>query len=190
MDDALVDDVDAAGDDPLDLTRLPPRRSEWNSIAVLGGAHEDDLDLALGYLEAGAILASHWIRTGTNNALPVPIYYQYRHAIELALKWNIRSAAVCLRRDGVSVPPDELDNFLTRSHVIAHLVDRLNQYLGRLMPAPNDRIDPPTQDTLDWLHQLDENGQTFRYSTVKGGKGQGLVRARPNQQRVDPAGGG
>jgi hypothetical protein len=185
VDDALVDDVDAAGDNPVDLTRLPPRRSEWNSIAVLGGAHEDDLDLALGYLEAGAILASHWIRTGTNDALPVPIYYQYRHAIELGLKWNIRSAATCLRRDGVSVPPDELDNFLTRSHVIAHLADRLNQYLGRLMPAPNDRIDPPTQDTLDWLHQLDENGQTFRYSTVKGGKGQGLVRARPNQQRVD-----
>ncbi|MEV7031697.1 hypothetical protein AB0N99_15895 [Streptomyces sp. NPDC093272] len=185
MDDALVDDVDAAGDDPLDMTRLPPRRSEWNSIAVLGGAHEDDLDLALGYLEAGAILASHWIRTGTNDALPVPIYYQYRHSIELSLKWNIRSAAACLRRDGVSVPPGELDNFLARSHVIAHLADRLNQYLSRLMPPPNDRIDPPTQDTLDWLHQLDENGQTFRFSTVKGGKGQGLVRARPNQQRVD-----
>ncbi|MER6149346.1 hypothetical protein ABZ669_30630 [Streptomyces hirsutus] len=185
MDDELVDDVDAPMDDPNDLTRLPLRRSEWDSIAVLGGAEEDDLDLALGYLEAGAILASHWIRTGANDALPVPIYYQYRHAIELALKWNLRLAAACLRRDGVSVPPEELDSFLTTSHAIAHLADRLNQYLGRLMPPPNDRIDPATQDTLDWLHQLDEKGQTFRYSTVKGGKGQGLVRARPNQQRVD-----
>ncbi|GAB1329907.1 hypothetical protein [Streptomyces sennicomposti] len=185
MDDALVDDVDVPVDDPDDLTRLPPRRSDWDSVAVLGGPHEDDLDLALGYLEAGDILASHWIRNGANDALPVPIYYNYRHAIELVLKWNIRLAAACLRRDGLSIPPDELDSFLASSHAIAHLADRLNQYLGRLMRSPNDRIDPATQDTLDWLHQLDEKGQTFRYSTVKGGKGQGLVRARPNQERVD-----
>ncbi len=164
---------------------MPPRRSDWGSIAVLGGPDEDNLGLALGYLEAGDILGSHWIRNGANDALPVPIHYNYRHAIELALKWNIRLAASCLRRVGVSVPPDELDSFLTTSHAAAHLADRLNQYLGRLMGPPNDRIHPATQDTLDWLHQLDEKGQTFRYSTVKGGKGQGLVRARPNQERVD-----
>ncbi|MFI1741496.1 hypothetical protein [Streptomyces sioyaensis] len=125
----------------------------------------------------------------TNDALPIPIYYNFRHAIELALKWNIRLAAACLRRDDVSVPglvPDELDRFLGATHAVAHLADRLNQYLGLLqIPPPNDRIDQRTQDTLDWLHQLDEKGQTFRYSTVKGGKGKGLVRARPNQQRID-----
>lgn len=104
---------------------------------------------------------------------------------ELALKWNIRLAAACLRRDGASILPDDIDSFLTASHAIAHLADRLNQYLGRLMGPPNDRIPLATQDTLDWLHQLDEKGQTFRCSTVKGGKGQGLVRARPNQERVD-----
>ncbi|WP_327421783.1 hypothetical protein OG763_14685 [Streptomyces sp. NBC_01230] len=176
-------------DEPDDLTTLPPRQSEWNRIAVIGGPGEDDLDLCLGYLEAAAIVASHWIRSGTNDALPVPIYYNYRHAIELALKWNIRLAASCLRRDGISIPglaPDELDRFLGATHSVAHLADRLNQYLGRLqIPPPNNHIDQKTQDSLDWLHQLDEKGQTFRYSTVKGGKGKGLALARPNQQRID-----
>ncbi|ALV39356.1 hypothetical protein [Streptomyces sp. CdTB01] len=194
MHDAPADDSDAlAADDagvvtpaPDDPTFLPPRRSRWHNIAVIGGHDEDDFDLALGYAEAADILASHWIRIGANDALPVPIYYNYRHAIELALKGCIRVAANCLRRDGVTVSHEELDKFLSTSHAVEHLADRLNQYLGRLqLEAPNDRIDATTQETLDWLHQMDDKGQTFRYSRVKGGKGKGLVRARPHQRNID-----
>ncbi|MER5790266.1 hypothetical protein [Streptomyces sp. NPDC001980] len=172
-------------DDPDDPTRLPPRRSDWHSVAVIGSPHEDDFDIALGYLQAADILASHWICNGTNDALPVPIYYNYRHGIELSLKGCIRVAAGCLRRDGSELPPGEPDKLVNASHVIGHLANRLNQYLSQLLDAPNDRIPEETQETLDWLHQLDENGQTFRYSTVRGGKRAGVVRARPNQQNID-----
>ncbi|MFF5019764.1 hypothetical protein [Streptomyces sp. NPDC001165] len=118
--------------------------------------------------------------------LPVPIYYNYRHAIELALKSCIRTAANCLRR-GVRLPDDQPDKLLNTSHAVHGLADRLNQYLGQLhLDPPNDRIDDITQATLDWLHQLDNKGQAFRYSRVKGSKGgDGLVRARPHQQNID-----
>ncbi|MEU5400175.1 hypothetical protein ABZ348_12895 [Streptomyces sp. NPDC005963] len=177
--------MNEALDDPVDLSGLPPRRPNWQNTAVIGGIHEDDFDIALGYLQAADILASHWIRSGTNDALPVPIYNNYRHSIELSLKACIRLAANCLRCNGVDLSSDEPDKLVNASHAIGHLADRLNQYLGRLLEAPNNRIPEKTQETLDWLHQLDENGQTFRYSTVKGGKGKGVAQARPNQQTID-----
>ncbi|MFE3410988.1 hypothetical protein ACFXMT_22465 [Streptomyces mirabilis] len=184
-DSLAADDAEVFAYDPDDPTRLPQRRALWH-IAVIGGPHEDDFDLALGYAQAADILSRYWIDLGSNDALPVPIYYNYRHAIELALKGNIRVAAVCLRRDGVTVPHEELDKFLTTSHAVEHLADRLNRYLGQLqLEAPNNRLDKTTQDTLDWLHQMDDKGQTFRYSRVKSGKGKGLVRARPHQQNID-----
>ncbi|WSQ08975.1 hypothetical protein OG604_15015 [Streptomyces sp. NBC_01231] len=105
-------------DDPDDPTRLPPRRSDWNSIAVIGSPHEDDFDVALGYLQAADILASHWIRNGTNDALPVPIYYNYRHGIELSLKGCIRVAASCLRRDGAELPPGEPDKLVNACRLV------------------------------------------------------------------------
>ncbi len=71
--------VRVAAHAPHDPFFLPARRSRWHNIAVIGGPDEDDFDLALGYAEAADILANHWIRIRTNDALAVPIYYKDRH---------------------------------------------------------------------------------------------------------------
>ncbi|MFE5375771.1 hypothetical protein [Streptomyces mirabilis] len=152
-----ADDAEALAYDPDDPTRLPPRRALWH-IAVIGGPHEDDFDLALGYAQAADVLATYWIGLGANDALPVPIYYNYPHANE------------------------ELDKFLTTSHAVEHLADRLNQYLGRLqLEAPNNRLDQTTQDTLDWRQGTDVPVQQ---GERRQGKGTGAGPATPAEHRI------
>jgi hypothetical protein len=43
-----------------------------------------------------------WKAGRRNDAIVIPIIYNYRHGIELALKAGIREAAACLRGDGVA----------------------------------------------------------------------------------------
>jgi hypothetical protein len=69
----------------------------------------------------------------------IPIIYNYRHGIELALKDEIREAATCLRRDGVTGPDaqaDAVDQWLSDIHSIEKLVNRLTELLGQLKLGP------------------------------------------------------
>jgi hypothetical protein len=86
-------------DEAEDLWSLPRPRREVSEIAVFG-SHEDDLTIASGFLRVAEIAARHWIAHGRDDSLPVPILFNYRHGIELTLKWLIRLAARCLVRDG------------------------------------------------------------------------------------------
>lgn len=173
------------------LLQPVPVGGDWQGNAIIGGSREDDGAMAAGFLEAGDILVEHWKSRGPNDLLALPIFANYRHGIELALKDAIRDAAACVWRDGVLDPrlhPDELDRRLAGTHAIGALVDELNGCLGRLqVGSENQQLDPDTLEVLDSLHALDEKGQAFRYSTVKTGKGKHvkLVQARPDHQHVD-----
>jgi hypothetical protein len=120
----------------------------------------------------------------------IPIIYNYRHGIELALKDEIREAATCLRRDGVTGPDaqaDAVDQWLSDIHSIEKLVNRLTELLGQLKLGPGQQLPAETLDVLGKLHILDHNGQAFRYSAVKTGPhGQRVLeRVRPGQQQFD-----
>lgn len=166
-----------------------PEGGDWRANAMIGGPWEDDAALAAGFLDAADILVEHWC-ANQRDILVVPIFLNYRHGIELALKNAIRSAARCLRRDRDDDPaihPDIVDQRLTSTHSIGRLASTLNEYLGRLRLGDDSRLDPDTQEVLDSLHALDANGQAFRYSTVKTGSGKNtkIVPARPDLQHID-----
>ncbi|WP_331763301.1 hypothetical protein OHA04_43275 (plasmid) [Streptomyces sp. NBC_01590] len=67
--------------------------------------------------------------------MPIPILYNYRHSIELSLKWLIRQAAGCAIREGCAgeedISPTRLDERL-RTHNIRKLSDCLNRFLALL----------------------------------------------------------
>ncbi|MER6297802.1 hypothetical protein [Streptomyces althioticus] len=159
--------------------RLSLPRPRWANaeIAVWGGASEDDLALAGGYLRVAETGARHWIAHGPDDRMPLPILYNYRHSIELSLKWLIRKAAQCALREGYTgeedLSPDQLDKRL-RTHNIRRLADCLNRYLALLdLPKVEQRIDPESWSQLNWLDSEDATGETYRYAVVGHGAGGG-----------------
>jgi len=131
-----------------------------------------------------------WKAGHRNDAVVVPIIYNYRHGIELALKAEIREAAVCRRRDGAAGPDlqtDKLDEWLSRTHSIEQLVDRLTELLSQLPLGPDQQVPTETLAVLGKLHVLDRSGQAFRYSALKAGpkNARVLEPVRPGQEHFD-----
>ncbi|MFF3359292.1 hypothetical protein ACFYWN_43500 [Streptomyces sp. NPDC002917] len=170
---------------------LPRPRWPGYEIAVIGGQHEDDLAVAGGYLSVAEIAATHWSLHGPDDSLPIPILYNYRHSVELSLKWLIRFAAGIIRRGaydtrGKNLSHDKVDEKLRDdSHSIRKLAERLNRYLGLIpdLDPPNNRIDAESFEALKWLDAQDETGETFRYSMI--GKGADSRPARETQTNIN-----
>jgi len=163
---------------------------DWRSTAIIGGPWESDGSLALGFFKLADVAVEWWKAGHRNDAIVIPIIFNYRHGIELALKEEIREAATCLRRDGITGPEvqaDEVDQWLSATHSIVQLVNRLTKLLGQLKLGPGQQLPAETLDILGKLHLLDHNGQAFRYSAVKTGPhGQRVLeRVRPGQQQFD-----
>lgn len=172
------------------LLRQVPPGGYWRDTAIIGGRREDDGALAAGFVEAADILVKHWKEHRPNDLLAIPILAIYRHGIELALKDAVRAATRCARRDGIDEPdlePDAVEDRLSKTHSIGTLVEELNRWLARLELGPEEQFPAETTEVLNSLHLLDGTGQTFRYSTVKQGKGKArmLVPARPEQVHFD-----
>jgi hypothetical protein len=163
---------------------------DWRSTAIIGGPWESDSSLALGFFELADIAVERWKAGRRNDAIVIPVIYSYRHGIELALKEEIREAAACLRRDGITGPEvqaDEIEQWLSATHSIGRLVNRLTKLLDQLNLGPGQQLPAETLDILAKLHLLDHDGQAFRYSAVKvGPHGQRVLeRVRPGQQQFD-----
>jgi hypothetical protein len=171
------------------INRLSLPRPRWanHEIAVWGGPGENDLAIAHGYLKVAEVAARHWITHGPDDLLPIPILYNYRHCIELTLKWLIRTTARCAIREGYDGPEnltlEKLDQHL-RTHNIKKLGDRLNRYLALLdLPQQEQRIDPESWDRITWLDTEDATGESYRYAIV--GRGGTQAPARPTQQNIN-----
>jgi hypothetical protein len=168
-------------------------RPKWpaHEIAVIGGRHEDDLIIARGYLRVAELAATEWSQNGPDDFLPIPIYYNYRHSVELSLKGLIRETATIIRRGeydtrGENLRPDQIDEKLREdSHSIRKLAERLNRYLGLItdLDPPNNKIDPESFAALQWLDDMDQTGETFRYARI--GAGQASRTARPDQTNIN-----
>ncbi len=172
----------------MDLPR--PRWSAYE-IAVYGGSIEDDLVIAGGYLRVAQIAAERWSLHGPDDSLPVPILYNYRHSVELSLKWLIRRAARIIRTEGYdtrgrNLSPQKGDAKLREdSHSIKKLAERLNTYLGLItdLQPPENRIDDESMATLLWLDGQDDTGETYRYATV--GRDAASQPSRPHQTNIN-----
>jgi hypothetical protein len=171
---------------------VPPGANggDQRNTAIIGGPWESDGALALGFFEVADIAVKRWKSGRRNDLTVVPIIYNYRHGIELALKAGIRQAAACLRVDGVMDPDvqaSEVDQWMSKTHSIEQLVNRLTGLLGRLQLGPGQQLPAETRDFLSKLHLLDHDGQAFRYTAVKTGPrgAPALERVRPGEQRFD-----
>ena len=163
---------------------------DWRNTAIIGGPWESDGSLAMGFFEIANIAVERWKAGRRNDAIVIPIIYNYRHGIELALKEEIREAAACLRDDGVADPGvrvDEVDNWVSATHSIEELVNCLTELIDQLDLGPDQQLPAETREVLTKLHVLDQHGQAFRYSTVKTGTrgARVLERVRPGEQRFD-----
>lgn len=177
-------------EDGSSLLRTVSEATDWWDMAVVGGCGDDDNHLAAGYRLLANAGVKQWQdaprRTRAQDWIVVPILNAYRHSIELALKAGIRNAAACIRMSGLEDPygsPDAVERRLSRTHSLKDLAEELRVLLGRLKLDQAGAVG----DVLDALHEADATGQTFRYSSVKEGKGAGLkvVPARPDQLAVD-----
>lgn len=162
----------------------------WRHTAIIGGPWESDGSLALGFFELADAAVERWKAGHRNDLTVIPIIYNYRHGIELALKEEIREAAGCLRGDGVADPDIQdsaIDEWMSGTHSIGQLVNRLTKLLGQLQLGAGQQLPAEALDILGKLHVLDHDGQAFRYSAVKTGPrgARVLERVRPGQQSFD-----
>jgi hypothetical protein len=168
---------------------------DWRPNTVIGiGWLEDDTSLALGFAELAKIGIKDILSNGPLDFLVVPIIFNYRHALELVLKDAIRMAAGIVRKDREAygqpisrrLLASRLEADLSRRemHALGRLLDKLMYLLAEadMEPLPSETV-----KTIRQLHELDESGQTFRYSMVRAdGDIAGEMRpARPDEIHID-----
>ena len=111
------------------------------------GYYDGDTGLAQGFAEAAEAIFSAWqSRPRSNDRLLPPIAYNYRHALELALKQAIRQAAACRQLDGDDDPglsPQALEAHFKQKQ--RHRLGPLAQQLAGLLADLNlDELPPDT----------------------------------------------
>ena len=164
---------------------------DWRGTAYAGGPWESDGSLSLGFFDIADAAVERWKAGRRNDGIVIPIIYNYRHGVELTLKEGIRAAGACVRDDGsadAAVQAGEVDKWLSGTHSIGKLVNRLSSLLGRLHLGTGNELPAETLYVLGKLHMLDQHGQAFRYSAVKTGAPDGeriLERIRPGEERFD-----
>jgi len=130
------------------------------------GHYDGDAGLAEGFAEAAEATFSAWQeQEWANDRLLLPIAYNYRHALELALKQAIRQAAECRQLEGDDDPGLtaqvlEVHFKQKQRHRLGPLSQQLAEMLAELHLA---QLPPDTSRLLQHLHQLDPTGEAFRY---------------------------
>lgn len=134
------------------------RGGEWNACIGCQSTAENYVD---GYMEAALELASAVIdkrQFDKRDTLVMPILYNARHAVELALKFIIDSLA-----EGGLLPERHAKNHDIKSHwelmVAAKLGDTTLRELGAAL-----------KPFIDSLHGIDEDGQQLRYAETQEGQ--------------------
>ena len=151
--------------DKLFRDDLPDRRNNARLIPYSDGQRE----YIEGYLRGARVLVNQVVSTdGTDkNYLVYPIFYLYRHHIEIALKRILRSTPQILHHNPTK---SELNNLMK------HRLDLLWKDLKPLCPAIYAALhwNEPQQLDLDGiddyirqLSELDPDSMSFRYSHSK-----------------------
>lgn len=121
----------------------------WTDGVLVGGmaSAPDDVELASAYAEAAAQLMGPALDSGQAWLLSYPIFYLYRHALELYLKAAVR--------------PSRLD------HELRPLLDAFDELLRELL---HSAIRVHLKADLLVFATVDPDAQGFRYSHTTKGK--------------------
>ncbi len=133
-------------------------QTQWNAFIGKQGHEENYVD---GYIEAALQLSEDVIQgnlLGKRDTLVLPILYSARHSVELALKYFMRR----LQKAGVFTeahPPNH--------DILSHWELLNRQKLGdETMRAKLQALEPYVRS----LAQIDDDGQSFRYATLRDGQ--------------------
>ena len=153
-----------------------PRKLGLTGIFASG--RESDVAISAGFVHAADLVVDSWVKDrNTDDSLLVPIVFNYRHALELALKVAVRTAERGLEPDQRR---EDLNEWFAKEvrHNLAKLAFRLKTSL-ELWGL--DAIDESTRKTIEQLHSFDKSGDSFRYSTAP----DGAANKRPSDPHVD-----
>lgn len=149
--------VDAANKGPDPFFSLP-RSAEWNACIGEQGDEENYID---GYMQAALELTSAVLQKrqhGKRDTLVLPILYNARHGVELALKFAIGE----LHKMGVIAQSPPRDHDISGAYEVlvkARLGDEaLRGYVDSLAPY------------IESLSSIDDDGQMLRYSETQDGQ--------------------
>ncbi len=119
------------------------------------------------------------------NILVYPIMFNYRHALELAMKWTIDQYG-CLA--GVSLTSDNRKQSFwsvqklcsradNRDHNLLNLWSLCKEVITRAGSEGDDENLQVVGQIVKDFHDIDKSGQAFRYAATKTGK---LLQLRPS----------
>jgi hypothetical protein len=141
----------------------------WYHNAVAGGAYSAPYAYILGYYSAAENLAQIAIENRELDTLFFPICFNYRHYMELSLKHlilNFEQFAVVLEELGYKGKTTEsVADKAKKEHGLGKL---LNWLVVRFEKVTDEKLDNDLQELILEFHNIDPNGQIFRYPTLKG----------------------
>lgn len=137
---------------------------DFGDLAFIGH-YDGEAGLAEGFAELAEAGFSAWQNLEwANDRLLLPIIYNYRHALELALKQAIRQALECclLNGDDPGLTSEALERYFKQKqrHRLGPLARQLAGMLDVLDLA---QLPQETSRVLQDVHQLDPTGEAFRY---------------------------
>jgi hypothetical protein len=148
-------DIGNKGPDPFFSL---PKSAEWNACVGAQGDEENYID---GYIQAALELTSAVLQKrqhGKRDTLVLPILYNARHGVELALKFAIGE----LHKMGVITQSPPRDHDISGAYEVlakARLGDEaLRGYVDSLAPY------------IESLSSIDDDGQMLRYSETQDGQ--------------------
>jgi len=153
----------------------PSKKDQWYQNAVVGGSWTKDWLYVAGYKEAADVLVNY---TTSLNVVPdylfYPICFNYRHALELTLKELIRDtekliqlSIQCGSLNEGEVEAAQMENnedYLCGTHSMESLFNRLTD---RLRLVCDQTLPDDIRYTVIELHNIDPDGQVFRYARAK-----------------------
>lgn len=141
----------------------PAPSKKWRNNAIAGGYHSDYIGA---YYDAANTLIKQSLKNGDQDLYFYPICFNYRHYIELMLKYLILRAEryhEILVKIGEDVKPIEQSarDSIKKEHSLQRLIQWLTERLS--IVEPDTPFDKEVVKTINQLHSVDPNGQTFRY---------------------------
>ena len=145
---------------PKDGDRLlrQPTRSE-DGVRFVDFVHSREVFIWDGYMKAGAVLVQRAIEESYDrDALVFPILFNYRHGLEVAIKW-------VLDRYGRHAAMDEYE----KNHRLDKLWQACRQVISEFGGDGPDNTADIVEGIVMEFHKLDPNSFAFRYSKDKKG---------------------
>jgi hypothetical protein len=143
--------------------RLLRTSDNWNRGVEFGAdGYARHVHIWSGYMRAGAALIDECEREPVDrHFLVYPILFNYRHSLELAIKWIIDRYG---RYAGVWLGEDE------RDHDLWALWQRCKTVIDKVGSSGDDEALNAVEQIVKDFHDLDKSSMAFRYPTTKKGK--------------------